>query len=85
MSKPTKTRSLCSGCRNDFYNGKNPLGVKECWSFTDAKVVKRLGVGVWENPPYRTKNDQWVMSCFSQKGTVFIDAPKVLTSEGFWK
>lgn len=39
MKEPT-----CSGCRNDFYNGDNDLGVKECWSREDAKVVTRYRI-----------------------------------------
>ena len=35
----------CWGVRNDFYNGKNDLGVKECWSFDSKK--KEQGVNVF--------------------------------------
>ncbi len=42
-----KYKSMCSGCRDDFYNGKNQLGVQECWSFKDAKVVTRFRLGWW--------------------------------------
>ena len=37
--KPHK--SMCSGCRNEFYNGQNPYGIPQCWSFKDAKVVDK--------------------------------------------
>lgn len=40
----------CSGCRNDFYNGNNTLGVKECWSFKSAKVVTRHRINWWTQP-----------------------------------
>lgn len=36
-------KSMCDGCRNDFYNGNNPYDVKECWSFKDAQVVDKVG------------------------------------------
>jgi hypothetical protein len=42
-----KDKTLCQGCRDNFYNGNNPLGVKECWSFKSAKVVKRWRIGWW--------------------------------------
>ena len=43
-----KNKSLCSGCRDNFYNaGNNPLGVKECWLYKKAKVVKRWQIGWW--------------------------------------
>ena len=48
-------RRHCAGCRNDFYNGNNKLGVKECWSLADAKLVSRIPVGYWESPPYKGK------------------------------
>ena len=31
--------SDCLGCRDDFYNDKNPLGVKRCWSFDEKKAL----------------------------------------------
>ena len=36
--KPTKRN--CIGCRDNFYNGNNNLGVKECWGFKTAELVK---------------------------------------------
>lgn len=44
-----KSKSMCSGCRNDFYN-HNCEG--ECWSFKNAKIVTRMQVGTWQPPPY---------------------------------
>jgi hypothetical protein len=32
--------SLCAGCRDDFYNGKNPIGIKKCWYFDKARECK---------------------------------------------
>lgn len=48
MSK--KSMEKCQGCRNDFYNDKNPLGVKACWSLKKAKVVTRYRIGWWTTP-----------------------------------
>ena len=31
----------CRGCRDDFYNGKNPLGVKSCWLLPKATLLTR--------------------------------------------
>ncbi len=36
--KPQK--SMCKGCRDDFYNGQ---GAAECWGFKTAKVVNKVG------------------------------------------
>lgn len=49
VSKAEKL-SLCSGCREDFYNGKNTIGVQECWSLKTAKIVKRWRLGWWTTP-----------------------------------
>ena len=37
----------CRGCRDDFYNDHNPMGVKQCWNLKEAKMVIR----------YRTHRD----------------------------
>lgn len=42
-----KDKSLCQGCRNDYYNG---TGAKECWQFKAAKVVTRWRLGWWTTP-----------------------------------
>lgn len=42
-----KDKKYCVGCHDNFYNGNNPMGVKECWGFGTAKVVKRLAIGWW--------------------------------------
>ena len=42
-----KTKALCSGCRNDFYNGQNKFGVRECWSFKTAEVCTRWRIDWW--------------------------------------
>ena len=48
MSK--KSKALCEGCRNDFYNDKNEISVKECWSFKSAKVCRRWKLHWWTQP-----------------------------------
>jgi hypothetical protein len=40
-AKPSK--NMCLGCRDDFYNGKNPIGIQECWGFKTARVVDKVG------------------------------------------
>jgi hypothetical protein len=39
-----KSKALCGGCRDDYYNG---CGAKECWSYKSARVVKRWKQGWW--------------------------------------
>lgn len=37
----------CTGCRDDFYNGNNEIGVKECWKLKDAKLITRYAIEWW--------------------------------------
>ncbi len=73
----------CECCRNDFYNGNNGLGVKECFSFKNAKIVWRILIGVWENPPYKKKMIR-VPNCYHKDGSVYIEKES-LDSKGYWK
>lgn len=36
-------QSMCGGCRDDFYNGHNQLGVTQCWGFKTARVTDKIG------------------------------------------
>jgi len=68
-----KTTKHCSGCRNNFYNGNNPLGVKVCWSLKDAKMVTRFRLDI--NTPMNIRSayeKRQVPDCYSQQGYVHI-------------
>ncbi len=56
----------CEGCRENFYNGNNELGVKECWRLKTAKLVTRWMVYWWSPPSTATKVR--VPSCYCQTG-----------------
>lgn len=71
ISKVTKLE-LCRGCRNDFYNGNNDIGVKECWSLKSAKIVKRKFVHMNDMPPWRHKPVR-TLSCHKKDHYVTID------------
>ena len=45
-----KKLDLCVGCRDNYYNGNNPHGVKECWHLKSAKRVTRYRIGWWTPP-----------------------------------
>lgn len=45
-----KSAKLCRGCRDDFYNGNNDMGIKECWSLRQAAPVTRYACGTWTQP-----------------------------------
>jgi hypothetical protein len=68
----TQKLKMCSGCRNNFYNGNNPYGVKRCWSLDNAEVVKRKRVHINQVPPW-TQEPIKVLSCFHQQGYVFVN------------
>ena len=79
----------CSGCRNDFYNGNNGhngLGVSKCWSLKEAKLVLKLPIGNWEEPPYTGKKKVRVSDCYHTEsgGTHYVD-PSSINSRGYWK
>ena len=44
-------KDYCVGCRDNFYNGNNDLGVKECWCLKDAKLVMKKEVHIDQAPP----------------------------------
>lgn len=66
----------CRGCVDDFYNGHNPLGVKECWSLKTAKMVTRFRLDVWTKPlTPGAYTEVRVPDCYRQKGVVFEKQP----------
>ncbi len=65
-------KKFCLGCRNDFYNGNNHLGVELCWSLLGAKRVKRKEVHINQRPPWKQKA-QLLPSCFSRPQYVYVE------------
>lgn len=65
-------KSDCIGCRNNFYNGNNDLGVKECWSFNDAEIVSRKRVHYNLVPPWRMRPVK-VPNCYHETGYAYVD------------
>ena len=64
-----KTKQMCSGCHDDFYNHNRDEG---CWSFKTARVVKRVQVGIWEPPPYAKSRAKQCLSCYSPDGYAML-------------
>lgn len=82
-------REYCSGCQDDFYNGNNPLGIKECWCHKTAKLVKRYRI-YWWTPTDKASNftEAMVLSCYHDLKNghgyaYFTDIPSHLKQE--WK
>lgn len=68
------TKSNCLGCEDDFYNDKNPLGVRVCWSLKTARLITRWRTGVWTMPAVPGAfTEVRVPSCYRAKGYSFQD------------
>jgi hypothetical protein len=66
---PTKTKALCRGCRDDYYNSHGPGG---CWLFDDARLVECSQVGTWDEPPYKWAPES-VLSCHRPPGRHWLE------------
>lgn len=45
-----KSKSMCSGCRDDYYNRPGNSTTGECWCYAKAKVVRRWRIHWWTAP-----------------------------------
>lgn len=64
----------CNGCRDNFYNGNNPLNVKECWSLKTAQLVTRWRTGTWTMPATPGAfTEVRVPHCYHAQGYSFTD------------
>lgn len=70
MNKAEKLKR-CVGCRDNFYNGSNAIGVNECWNLKSARSVERTMVGIWQNPPYVWSPEK-TLSCHRPEGSVWL-------------
>ena len=73
--KESEKLKHCSCCENNFYNGNNEYGVKKCWGLDKAELIKRKKVHINQTPPF-TQKPQKVLSCYRQKGYVFLNCEK---------
>lgn len=67
-----KDKKHCSGCEQNFYNGNNQYGVKECWCFKNAKIIMRKKVHVDQQPPWKQKFEKFP-DCYRQKRYAFLN------------
>jgi hypothetical protein len=65
----------CSGCRNDFYNGRQNVTGNMCWSLEDAKLIMRKEVHINQVPPWNQKA-QLIPSCYSRPQFVYVAADR---------
>jgi hypothetical protein len=84
--KMTKSQKLkyCAGCSNDFYNGRNPYGIKECWSLSDMKLGWRKEVHIDQIPPWTQKAGRFPM-CYHRPHYVYVGKDQKYWSAGAQK
>jgi hypothetical protein len=61
----------CAGCRDDFYNGNNPYGIKECWMLKSAKLILRKEVHINQVPPWNQAPKK-LPSCYRKPQFVYV-------------
>ncbi len=76
MTKEEKKRKFCRSCRGNFYNIGNNSPSGECWMLEKSKVVEKMLVGTWQNPPYYWSPQQ-TLSCHHREGSHWISRDDV--------
>lgn len=80
-----KSKDLCRGCRDDFYNCGGATGLtNHCWHYDDAQIKKVIRIGYWETPPYIKKPIEKKLVCYRKTGECFIEIPDQKTRKRSW-
>jgi hypothetical protein len=59
--KPKKSKSLCTGCRNDYYNNEKD----GCWKYSTAKVtIQAIPHSLSQRPPWFLF---YVLTCYTKQ------------------
>ena len=67
----------CRGCRDNFYNGNNDLGVKECWYLENMDVTTKVEVPIDQRPPY-SQPTGYFPTCYRRPGYAYLDPKTVM-------
>ena len=70
--RPRKSKGLCSGCNQDWYNHHRPHygdsrkteKGEQCWSYKGAKVIRK---NVYYSSSTIIPTVEWRLSCFNYK------------------
>lgn len=62
-----KSKQMCVGCRDNFYN----LERDGCWLFESATIMKKKKVAMDQHPPWTQLADT-VLSCRRESGYVYV-------------
>ncbi len=67
-------KSDCEGCEDDFYNGKNPMGIEDCWLFEKAELAIRFQLH-YDSVPTKRANFQKMNcpKCFHRTRHAYYD------------
>jgi hypothetical protein len=61
----------CVGCRENFYNGNNSLGIQECWMLKSAKLILRKAVHRDQRAPWnQTATEK--PSCYRSQDYIYV-------------
>jgi len=71
LNKQEKRKLYCGGCEDNFYNGNNSYGIKECWNLESAKVVMKKEVHIDQVPPWKQKPIK-TLSCYHRRRYVYV-------------
>jgi hypothetical protein len=74
IGPPTKTRALCGGCREDYYNqpGNSEKG---CWCFESGVLGLYKIVGINDVPPWNHA-PEYRLKCYKRVGAVTVPADR---------
>jgi hypothetical protein len=78
---PQKSKDLCTGCKDAYYNEGNNSNTGECWMFEKAEVINAYRIGWW-TPQDKKENFEKVtiLSCRAEPGrfAYYQEIPKHL-------
>lgn len=70
MTNKVKSKQLCSGCEDNFYNGNNQYGIKECSHYESAEIVPCVIATTSEPPPFSLTGE--CLNCYRKSGYAYI-------------
>jgi hypothetical protein len=75
MDAMNATKRHCVGCRDNFYNGNNTIGVSECWLLKEAEIVTRYRLSIHTPMSQRSGYAKVrVPNCYHERGYVHMKA-----------
>lgn len=70
-----ETTEHCDGCRDNFYNGHNDLGVQRCWGLRTAVLITRYRLSIHTPMDQRSAYQKVTRpGCYHETGFVHIAA-----------